>query len=176
MIQIFAISVFTLTILSVILFLMDTFFNRHDDKAEAQFRKDVLHKLSRLVKVGEDILFVLQRAPILSKVRLILMPKQVEVGGTATAILTGQDQFGQPFPIDGSYTVTYQASNPADVSFGTPNPDGSDVITGVAIDPGDSITAVVSGGPKNVSVTSSSDVLTVVAPAPVLTTVTLALQ
>lgn len=174
-IQAFLISLFTVTLFSVSMFFMGEFF-RHDDRDDKAFRKELLHKLSRLVKIGEDILSVLQRTPILSKARLTLMPKTVEVGQTATAVLQGLDQFGHPMSIDSSYSVSYQASNPADVSFGTPNPDGSDVITAVAADPGDSITAVVSGGPKNVSVTSSSDVLVINAPAPVLTSVNLVLQ
>jgi len=107
-------------------------------------------------------------------VEITIMPKTIAVGATANAVIAAFDQLGKPFPLTPTDVIALAASVPTDVSFGTPsvNPDGTAtiVVTGVAPDAGDSITATVSG------VTSSADVLTVTAPVPVLTTMTLTLE
>lgn len=106
------------------------------------------------------------------------MPKTVNVGDKAKAIINGLDQNGQPLALDSTYTVSYSASNPASVSFGTPNPDGSVEITALAADPGNTIGAVITR-PDGGTVTASPDVLTIVTPpppAPVLTSASVSLQ
>ena len=102
------------------------------------------------------------------------MPKTIEVGQTATAVISGFDQFGKPFPLSSSDSISVTASVGADVTFDAPvfNADGtvSVVITGVNPDAGDSISATVD------TITTNADVLTINAPAAVLTSATLTLQ
>jgi hypothetical protein len=124
----------------------------------------------------KQILQLLKQKPHLTKARIVIMPKQIQVGQTAQAVIQGFDQNGNPFPLDSSYGVTYSASNPADVSFSSPvNPDGSDTITGLAVDAGVAIGATITR-PDGAVVSATADTLTIVAPPPVLTTATVVLQ
>jgi hypothetical protein len=111
---------------------------------------------------------------VLFTAEIKLMPKTIVVGGTSNAVLAGFDQFGKPFPLTSADTITPVSSTPADETFGAPtfNADGTAtiVVTGLVATAGDSISASVGG------VASSSDTLTITAPAPVLTTATLTLQ
>lgn len=106
------------------------------------------------------------------------MPKSILVGEKATATIAGLDQNGQPLALDSTYSVAYSASpNPASVSFGTVNPDGSVVVVGVAADTV-SIGAVITR-PDGGTVTATADTLTISAPpppTPVLTSASVVLQ
>jgi hypothetical protein len=103
--------------------------------------------------------------PKLQKGSVNLMPKTIAVGGTSLATLALVDTTGAPMVIDATYTVQYSASNPASVSVGTVNPDGSAVITGVSADPGNTIGATVTR-PDGVVITLSSDTLVITAVTP----------
>ena len=141
------------------------------------FERTVIEELRRIAAILGDIRENTTPKQ-LSGARITLMPKSIVVGGTASAVIAGFDQFGKPFPISSSDSVTLQASTAADVTFGSPsfNADGTVTVsmTGVNPDDSDSITAVVAD--PTGTVTSSADVLTITAPAPVLTTATLTLQ
>lgn len=170
-------TLLTLTVIAVIVFFVDAFWDRrrsHEEQELAVLR-DIRRSLGHLVLITGDIRDLLKR-PTLVKARITLMPKTVNVGETATAVIQGFDQNGQPMTLDSSYTVAYSASNPAAVQFAPPNPDGSDTITALAPEPSDSISAVITGGPNAVNVTATADVLTINAAASVLTTANVVLQ
>lgn len=109
----------------------------------------------------------------LSRARLHLMPKTVTVGQTANAVISGVDQFGNPFPLTSADTISIAASTPADVTFGAVTFPGDGtalvVVTAVNADPGDGITATVGSF-------TATDTLTIEAPAPALAGVKLVLQ
>lgn len=146
-----------------------------DTHAFEKFKKKVLEELATLRFITgqnnillHEIRHILKNKPHLVKGKVKIMPKQIQVGETAQAVLQGVDQFGQPFPLDATYTVVPTASNPSDVSVGPVNPDGSFTLTGIAADAGDSIGAQVTR-PDGTVISFTPDVLTIVAPAPVLT-------
>ena len=102
-------------------------------------------EILRIVKeIRRDVRQILKfvEPAILTKGQVLIMPKTIAVGGTATATLALLDQTGAAMTIDSTYTVAYSASNPSNVTFGTPNADGSNTVVGVNPDPGDLIGAV----------------------------------
>ena len=154
-------------------------FDTHSDE---KFKKFVLEELGYIRVIAgknnlllHEIRHLLRQKPHLTRGRLIVMPKQIQVGETAQAILQGVDQFGNPFPLDSSYTVVPTASAPGDVSVGPVNPDGSFTITGLAADAGDAIGAQVTR-PDGTVIAFTPDTLVIVAPAPVLTAGAVVLQ
>ena len=168
----------TVFMVNVMVRLMGIFDTHSDEK----FKKKVLEELGYIrVITGKnnlllhEIRHLLRQKPHLTRGRIIVMPKQIQVGETAQAVLQGVDQFGNPFPLDASYSVVPTASAPADVSVGPVNPDGSFTITGIAADPGDSIGAQVTR-PDGTVITFSPDTLVIAAPAPVLTAGAVVLQ
>jgi hypothetical protein len=96
----------------------------------------------------------------LTKGQVNLQMKTIPVGGTTLATLALKDQNGAPMTIDATYKVVYAASNPASVTVGTPNADGSCTITGVAADTGNTIGATVTR-PDGVAITLNTDTLAV---------------
>jgi hypothetical protein len=98
--------------------------------------------------------------PKLEKGSVNLMAKTIAVGGTSLATLALVDTTGAAMVIDATYRVTYAASNPASVSIGAVNPDGSAVLTGVSADPGNTIGATVTR-PDGVVISLSPDTLVI---------------
>lgn len=153
--------------------------SNHDSHEQAQWRGEVLARLteisrntSALVLITSDIRHLLKHKFIITRARISVMPKTIQVGQTSTATISAQDQNGQPIAVDSTYQVSYSSSNSANVSFGTVNPDGSCVITGVAADPSNSIAAVITR-PDGGTVSATPDTLSIVPvppPTPVLTT------
>lgn len=140
----------------------------------SEFLREFRHLIREVGEIRDSL-----KRPLLFPIRaeVLIMPKTVDVGGTAQATLNVLDQFGNPFTLDGSYTVTYQGSNPAAATFGTPNPDGSDTITATSAEPSDTITATIAGGPAGVSISAVGDTLTVnAAPVPVPTSASVVLS
>jgi hypothetical protein len=161
---------------AAILSLLMSMFDNHGFEREvlAELR-DIKRYTACILVVAGDIRALLRSK--ISQARITVMPKTIEVGKTSTATISAQDQNGAPIVIDATYTVNYSASNPASVSIGTPNPDGSAVITGVAADPGNSISAVITR-PDGGTVSASPDTLIITSPpppAPVLTTASVVL-
>ena len=164
-------------------------FGRGDDKKIELEVLEALREFSKrlrdLEKVSAGMLVVLENIndilspapPVLTIMRLTIMPQTVPVGGQAMAVLSGFDQNGNPIVLDTTYKVAYTAAVPADVSFGTINADGSCLVTGVNADAGDAIVAQVTRPSDGAVITSSQDILTVtaVSTAPVLSSVTLTL-
>jgi hypothetical protein len=154
-------------------------FSDHERRQHEERETHLLRELVRLagqqVLILSDIRALLKHKSILVKARIIIMPKTIAVGGTALAIIQGLDQNGKPFPLDATYPTAYTAANPSNVSFGPVSPDGSDTITGVAADPGDSIGANITR-PDGVVIAATPDVLTITAPVPVLTSAAVVLQ
>jgi hypothetical protein len=107
----------------------------------------------------------------LTESRITLMPKSINVGQTANAVISATKADGSPFAITTADTVALVAANPANATLGAPviNADGTVTVpvTGAAPDPGDAITATVDG------VASQPDTLTVTTAAPATVTVTL---
>jgi hypothetical protein len=137
---------------------------------------DYIKKLvSKIYSQNIEILQLLRQKPILLEARVEIMPKTIQVGQTATATLQTTWSDGQTHTLDSTYQVSYAAANPSNVSFAPPAADGSDVVTGVAADPGDAISAVITR-PDGAVVTASSDILTIVAPAPTLVSATVVLS
>lgn len=94
-------------------------------------------------------------------------PMPLEVGKTAVATVNGFDQFGQPFPIDFNANVpSWTVSDPA---LATIAPDattlGSEDVTGAAAG-SETLSVAVAG-------LTTSVTFDIVAPAPVLTSVTI---
>lgn len=112
--------------------------------------------------------------PHLSQVRITLMPKSIQVGQTSTAHLVATKSDGSSFPITAADTVVVTASNPSSVTIAAPtfNSDGSAdvVLTAVAADPGNTISATVDGTASN------TDTLTITAVVTPPAAVTLTLQ
>ena len=149
---------------------------RHLHEAEElKELREIKKSLSDILRALTQILLLLKQKPHLSKGKVIVMPKTIEVGQTAQAVLQGVDQNGNPFPLDASYRVQPTASNPADVESGTPNPDGSFVVTALAVDPADMIGAQVTR-PDGTTITFDPDTLTIEPATPVLTTGKVVLQ
>lgn len=149
---------------------------RHQVEAlEIKLLQQIARTLGHIQLVVTEILQLQKHKPILVKGKVFIMSKSVVVGSSVLAVIQGFDQNGNPFPLDASYKVAYAASAPSDVSFGAVNPDGSDVVTGVAADPGDSISATIQR-PDGVVISADPDVLVVTAPVPVLTSTKVVLQ
>jgi hypothetical protein len=102
--------------------------------------------------------FLIKR-PRLIGGKVVLDMTQIQVGGTATATLVGVWSDGQQHSLDSTFQVQPLASNPSDVSVSTPGSDGSFVITGVAADAGDSITANVTR-PDGTVISFTADTVT----------------
>ncbi|SRR5258708_7721352 len=152
--------------------------NDHD---HYKFQAEVLGQLRELRRaVGrnekrlEVILDILRHKSILSKARVTVMPKTISVGETATATIQGLDQFGKAFPLDATYQVVYNQSNPADATFATPGPDGTALLTANVADT-DIIGATITR-PDGSVVTAGTDTLTINPPVAVLTTANVVLQ
>jgi pyruvate kinase len=107
-------------------------------------------------------------------VRLTVMPKTIQVGQTATAVLKATGTDGNPFKLTSADQVALLAGTAQDVTIGTPvfMDDGSVeiLLTGVNPDASDPITATVDG------VTSNADTLTIEAAAVTVASVNLTLQ
>jgi len=145
---------------------MNSLFDREIYELLKDIEKDVDYisqTVSKIYTQNNEILKLLRQKPILLQARVQVMPKTVQVGQTATSTLTTVWSDGQTHVLDSTYQVTYNAANPSNVSFAPPASDGSDVITAVAVDPGDSISATITR-PDGVVVTASPDVLTITAP------------
>jgi hypothetical protein len=137
---------------------------------------DYIKKLvSKIYSQNIEILQLLRQKPILLQARIKIMPKTIQVGQTAVAELQTIWSDGQTRMLDSTYQVTYAAANPSNVSFAPPAVDGSDVVTGVAADPGDAISAVITR-PDGTVISASPDTLTIVAPAPTLVSATVVLS
>lgn len=159
-------TLLTITLIAVTVFFVSETV-RNLEREEVKLLRDIrstLHSILGLLK------------PVPFYARITTMPKSIEVGQTATAMLQVVGTDGAPFVLDSTYTVTPSAATPASVSFGPVNADGSFIITGVAADAGDSIGATITGGPKNVSVVATPDVLTITAGAVVPASATVVLQ
>lgn len=155
----------------------DTWHSEHQHH-ESEDTERVIRAVHKVFEVLVEIRGILKPrlTSAILKLKDIEMPKTVNIGETAQAVITGLDQNGSLIALDATYTVAYQASNPADVSFGTPNADGSNTVTAVAPDTGDVISAIITR-PDGQQITTTSDTLIVNAPAvPVLTSATLVLQ
>jgi len=146
-----------------------------------RFKWEVLEDLEYIrKKVSENnlllhqVLSLLKQRQILVSAEIVVMPKQIEVGQTAEATIQGKDQNGSPIVLDSTYKVAYQASDPAGVTFGTPNADGSDTVTGNVAE-SETISAVITR-PDGVQVTATGDTLTIVPQPPVLTSAAVVLQ
>jgi hypothetical protein len=134
----------------------------------------VVHLEGKILTKEDEILALLKTRPILTKASIDLMPKTIEVGQTANAVINAVDQFGNPFPLTG-LAVQYVASIPGDVTFGPVNPDGSDTITGVNADAGNAISANITRADGTV-ITAAPDTLTITPAVPVLTSATVVLS
>lgn len=156
-------TLLTLTLISVMLFFVS--------ETIKNLERDEVHLLHRILARLDAIYDLLKPAlPILSKARIIIMPKTVNVGDSFNVAIAGLDQFGQPFPLDANYSVVYGASNPNAVQLPAPPlPDGSGVGTAVAAEPSESISATITGPGGTINATA--DVLTIneVVVPPVLT-------
>jgi hypothetical protein len=136
--------------------------------------RDFHELLKEVRKIAQDVhaIRTILARPHLTRLELSIMPKTIEVGQTAVAHLTGVGSDGNPFAFTAANNITM--SGDANASFGPPtfNADGSAdvVVTALAVDPADDISATVDG------VGSNRDTLTIVAAAPTLSTVTLTLQ
>lgn len=163
-------------------FLASQLMGLYDTHSDEKFKKQVLNDLLNIRITGgqnkvllHEVLRLLRQKPILTKGIVTIMPKQIQVGETAQAVLKGVDQNGNAFPLDATYVVTPTASAPSDVNVGPVSPDGSFQLTGVAADSADSIGAQITR-PDGVVLTATPDILTILAPPPVLTSVTVSLQ
>lgn len=151
------------------------------DHEERKFREREIALLEQIQRgiwsavIRLDTLIILQKQkPHLTKARIIVMPKSIQVGQTANITLQGFDQNGQPFPLDASYGVQYSASTPADVEFSAPGPDGSGTVKGLAVDAADAIGATITR-PDGVVITANADALSITAPPAVLTSASVVL-
>lgn len=136
---------------------------------EIRILRDQRKLLAGIFVVLQDIRDHLKRLPHLASVHISLQgvtmanPITLNVGDAKVATVAGFDQFGQPFPLDFTATpVSWTVDNAAVVSS-TPAADGSDAISAVAAGSAN-LSAVVAG-------LSDSLAITVVQPAPVLTSV-----
>jgi hypothetical protein len=125
--------------------------------------------------IARDTHRILRTLNPIHHLEITIMPKTIAVGATATVFLTAVGTDGKPWVFSPADVIALSAAVPGDVSFAPPviAADGSSVtvvVTGVAADAGDAITATVDG------VTSNPDMLTVGAPASKIASVTLALQ
>src|ERR1035438_5709774 len=150
------------------------FFERCHDAGELELLKGIRADLGILIVRFNELLSLLRQKPHLKSARVFLMPATINVGQTANAVILALDQNGQPFTLDSTYQVAYNASAPADVSFSPVNPDGSDTVAGVNADPGDAISATITR-PDGVVINASADTLTVTAAAAVLTSASVSL-
>lgn len=147
-------TLLTLTLISVMLFFMsETLKNLERD--EVRLLREIRNTLNEI----RDLLK--PAPPILTQARCITVPKTVNVGDSFNVAIAGLDQFGQPFPLDANYSVTYGASNPAAVQLPSPpQPDGSGGGTALAADPSVLISATITG-PGGLSVNATADTLTI---------------
>jgi len=143
---------------------------REQHREEIELLRQLLTTAGQQLVTQREILQVLATRSILTKARVIITMKTVQVGGTANAVIQGLDQNGQPFPLDATYKVAYQSSTPADESFSPVNPDGSDTIAALAASPaaGDQISATIQR-PDGVVISATPDVLIITPAVPVLT-------
>lgn len=148
---------------------------RKHEAEELQVLKDIRRLEGQQVLILSDIRSLLKQKSILTQARIIVMPKQIEVGQTAQAVVQGFDQNGGAFPLDATYSVVPSGSNPSNATFSAPAPDGSFVATGVAVDPGDVIGASITR-PDGVVIQAATDTLTIVPVPLVLTTAKVVLQ
>lgn len=150
---------------------------REHQKEVIELLRGIRADAGTLILRFNELLTLLRQTPRLIQARVIVMPKAVQVGGTANAAIVGLDQNGNPFPLTSAFSVAYASSTPADESFSPVNPDGSDTIAALAASPasGDQISATITR-PDGVVITATPDVLTITPVTPVLTSASVVLS
>lgn len=127
--------------------------------------KEILEDVRELTEELEELLE--DQNPKLEKGKVHLQMKTISVGGTSLATLSLVDTTGKPMTIDATYKVTPTAVNSTSVTVGTPNPDGSFLLTAVTVDAGNSIGATVTR-PDGTVITLTPDTLVITAPTQTL--------
>lgn len=133
----------------------------HKKQKDRKFRRELKEILADVREIIEELEELLQdQSPKLQKGKVHLQMKTISVGGTSNATLSLVDTTGKPMTIDATYKVTPTASNPASVTVGTPNPDGSFLLTAVTVDSGNTIGATVQR-PDGTVITLTPDTLVI---------------
>lgn len=127
--------------------------------------REIVEDLHEIIEEVEEILQ--DQSPKLAKGKVHLQMKTISVGGTSLATLSLVDTTGKPMTIDATYKVTPTATNATSVTVGSPNPDGSFLLTAVTVDAGNTIGATVQR-PDGTVITLTPDTLVITAPAQTL--------